>query len=125
MAKALEELHATRDPLVEMAKGILECAWMRNPMLGQRTFGEPAWEILLAVFTAEPSGRLSVAEIAESCKLSEDLVRRWLAVLGQQDLLVVDGDSVELETGARQRLRRVLMAMAANLMSLGESFKSA
>lgn len=123
MAKPLEEEQASCDPLLEMARGILDGTQMRDAVLGKKIFGEPAWDIFLAVYAAEPRGSISVAELAIDRDFPEEIVRRWLLVLSKNNLVIFDGERAALEAKARQRLRKLLMNMAANLMAMTENFK--
>lgn len=50
---------------------------LRSDIFGPALFGEPAWDILLLLYSnADHSGQLSVREISRELRLSESVIAR-------------------------------------------------
>jgi hypothetical protein len=86
----IEELGA--DPYAERrlarARVWIEAEALRDQLLGSVLFTNPAWKILLEVYTAHLEGReVSVATVCTQVNVSIPTMRRWIAVLISMNLL--------------------------------------
>lgn len=99
---------------------------IRHEIFSPELFGEPAWDILLLLFSnADHSGELSVREIARELKLSERLVSRWIEVLVAHGLVFETCSRVELSASGREKLKRYLKRQIGSLTQLLESVSTA
>lgn len=99
---------------------------LRQEIFNPDLFGEPAWDILLLLFSnADHSGQLSVREIARELQLSESLVRRWLAILASHDLVIEHSTGAELSVNGQEKLKAYLKRQIGNLMQMLQSISIA
>lgn len=65
-------------------------------VIGDGLFSDPAWDILLTLFSSMPARRfLLVHEIARFAKVPQTTTLRWLAALEQRGLVVRRSDPVD------------------------------
>jgi DNA-binding MarR family transcriptional regulator len=77
-----------RQQLHARARRELEGRRVREHYFDRQLFGEPAWEILLALYVNQDSGaRLTTSKLAESVALPMSTVIRWLGALEQGGLV--------------------------------------
>lgn len=73
---------------------------LRNRMLDQELFGEPAWDMLLALYCLPDGGeRLSVTALSLSADVPQTTGYRWQTVLVEQSLVERVADKTD---GRRQ-----------------------
>jgi DNA-binding MarR family transcriptional regulator len=60
---------------------------LRRKLFDPYLFGEPAWEILLALYVADVERRLSIAQLTAVTHVPLTTALRWLALLEDQDLV--------------------------------------
>ena len=80
---------------LERAKALLAQRRARDRAAGAlaEVFGEPAWDLLLAMFVAEGEQRvLHLAEAVEAAGIRLPVARRWLAVMGERGLIAGGDD---------------------------------
>jgi DNA-binding MarR family transcriptional regulator len=77
-----------RDVLVARARTVLNGRRIRRQYFDRDIFGEPAWEILLALYINEASGaRLTMSKLAEWIEAPLTTVVRWVKALEEQSLV--------------------------------------
>ena len=85
---------------------------VRDKLLGQDLFGEPAWEILLAIYAVDDSGTgLTAQELASHVNCSGANMTRWLRILVDRQLV----DSASQSEGQRYSLAARAMSLMENL----------
>jgi DNA-binding MarR family transcriptional regulator len=99
-----------RPRIVELAERVRRHRLRRRELFPQPIFGEPPWEMLLALYLDFPQGT-TVATLASTIGLAGTTVRRWLGYLKDHHLVkTVPSDNdrrslcVLLTDSARQRL---------------------
>jgi DNA-binding MarR family transcriptional regulator len=79
---------ADRKALVSKARLVLGARRIRSQYFHRDLFGEPAWEILLALYVAEESGpRFTTSRLAEWVGAPLSTVIRWIRTLEDQSLV--------------------------------------
>jgi DNA-binding MarR family transcriptional regulator len=97
--------------LVDMARRLYELRKVRNAMLGNALFSEPAWDILLDLFISEhEQRRLSVSAVCIGARAPSATALRYLAMLQDADLVerirdACDGRRSHVQLTALGRLR--------------------
>jgi DNA-binding MarR family transcriptional regulator len=77
-----------RQSLVSRARIVLNSRRIRQQYFDRDLFGEPAWEILLALFIVEESeARLSMGRLAEWIEAPLSTVWRWVKTLEEGGLI--------------------------------------
>jgi DNA-binding MarR family transcriptional regulator len=70
-----------------LVRALLEARRMRARYFNAAMFGEPAWDMLLALYSAaEENGQLPVSRLAERSGTPPTTAIRWLAYLEDQGL---------------------------------------
>lgn len=65
----------------------------RNKFLPRALFGEPGWEMLLFLYTAElEQQRVSISTLCNASKVPMTTALRWIAVLEREGLVTRNGD---------------------------------
>jgi hypothetical protein len=115
------ELTNSNEParLLETVSWLIHVRRDRSAYLPASLFGEPAWDILLHLFRSELVDEpVSVAAARLAAAVPETTASRWLRVLEQQRLILVQsgaGDGVEtlvaLAPKTRTELRRYFVAL--------------
>ncbi|MCP5396120.1 MAG: winged helix-turn-helix transcriptional regulator [Sphingomonadaceae bacterium] len=59
----------------------------RAEIMGQDLFGEPAWDILLALFAWDKGSGLAIHDVARRLNQSQASVHRWLSILSKRSLV--------------------------------------
>ena len=78
----------TPDQLIGFAKRIYNARSKRKHFVGAELFGEPGWDMLLALFNAETIGhRLTVSSLCAASQSPDTTALRWIERLGQLDLI--------------------------------------
>lgn len=78
----------TPEQLAELASRIYESRRIRSKVLDPDLFGEPAWDILLAVYCLPARGeRLSITDVSLAADLPQATSHRWQQILAQRELL--------------------------------------
>lgn len=113
-----------RSNLVNLAKKIREVRAARAAVFGPELFGEPAWDLLLALYIAAGDQyRLNVTAACVESNVPESTALRWLSSLGEARLIRYDSNP----TDARSRyvaLSDAGVAMMDHLLKLASgSFK--
>lgn len=99
---------------------------LRQEVFSPDLFGEPAWDILLLLFSnADHSGRLSIEEINRELQISERLAARWISILASHDLVIEHHDGAELSKNGRDRLKIYLKRQIGNLTEMLQSISMA
>jgi DNA-binding MarR family transcriptional regulator len=79
---------ADRSSLAAKARLVLSSRLVREQYFHRDLFGEPAWEILLALYVIEDSGgRFTISKLAECIKAPLSTVVRWVKTLEEQSLV--------------------------------------
>ncbi|WP_380782130.1 winged helix DNA-binding protein [Sphingomonas sp. R86520] len=74
--------------LVDMAKRLYELRKVRDALLGEALFSEPAWDILLDLFISDHEGhRLSVSAVCIGARAPSATALRYLTLLQEADLV--------------------------------------
>ncbi|QCB44120.1 transcriptional regulator [Sphingomonas sp. PAMC26645] len=74
--------------LVDMARRLYELRKVRDAMLGDALFSEPAWDILLDLFISEhEQRRLSVSAVCIGARAPSATALRYLTMLQDADLV--------------------------------------
>jgi DNA-binding MarR family transcriptional regulator len=77
-----------RDSLLSKARLVLGARRIRSQYFHPDLFGEPAWEILLALYVAEEAGpRFTISRLAEWIGAPLTTVARWVKALEEQSLV--------------------------------------
>ena len=77
-----------REALVSRARKLLAVRRMRKQYFDRDIFGEPAWEILLALYVTDDAGaRLTLTKLAEWIEAPLTTVIRWVRALEDQSLV--------------------------------------
>ena len=84
-----EEGHSpTADELIALAKRLSAARSRRNDFLAPSLFGEPGWDMLLALYNAESGGyKMTVSRLCEASNGPPTTALRWLATLGELGLV--------------------------------------
>ena len=70
-----------------VVRALMQARRMRSRYFNTSMFGEPAWDMLLALYAAaEENGVLSVSGLAEKAGTAPTTALRWLAYLESQGL---------------------------------------
>jgi hypothetical protein len=113
------------DPLVALAKSTYLTRKMRGELFDPQLFGEPAWDILLVLFTIDRDrAPFSLEELAAEIGLGADPARRWVQIVADRDLVHIDGDRVELSAKGAQSMRQYLKRQIAGLMEMLAAFRT-
>jgi DNA-binding transcriptional ArsR family regulator len=111
--------------LDELAHSTYLTRKLRNDIFSPDLFGEPAWDILLLLFSnADHSGKLSVQDFSRELRLSDSLVTRWLAILADHDLVLLLSDRAELSNSGRNKLEYYLKRQIGALTQLLQSISA-
>jgi DNA-binding MarR family transcriptional regulator len=113
------------DQLTGLAKRLYAGRSRRKDFLTPELFGEPGWDMLLALFNAEAGGnRLTVSSLCAASLCPETTALRWLDRLGQLDLVrrvkhPLDGRVffIDLQPAARSSINSYLREMWASLFA--------
>jgi DNA-binding MarR family transcriptional regulator len=93
----------TRDQLNSLALKIYEARRSRYRMLDRDLFGEPAWDMLLALYCLPARGeRLSITALSLAADLPQTTGHRWQLVLLERSLVEHIPDELD---GRRQFVR--------------------
>jgi DNA-binding MarR family transcriptional regulator len=92
---------------------------LRHEVFEPELFGEPAWDILLLLFSnSDHSGQLPIADIARELQVTRTLAERWLSVLEGHALVSLSGGFAELTDKGRDKLRIYLRRQIGSLMQM-------
>lgn len=113
------------DPLIELAKNTFLTRKMREELFDGSLFGEPAWDVMLILFSDKGSQSIcSAEELAKQVGMSGTAMVRWLRVLEARNIVHFDGELAELTTDGRRRLKQYLTRQMAALMQALSAFRS-
>lgn len=90
IVEALDGYHPgpSYDQLIGFAKMLSSARWRRKDFLSADLFGEPGWDVLLALFHAEGKGqRSTVTDLCAASEAPQTTALRWIDRLEQQDLV--------------------------------------
>lgn len=74
--------------LARRAAAVLKVRQLRNRMLGRALFGEPAWDMLLALYVANGDGsKTTVSGLASGSDYPHTTALRWLQTLEAERLV--------------------------------------
>ena len=106
-----------RSNLVSLAKRIKEFRAMRGAVFAPELFGEPAWDLLLALYIAVGDQyRLKVTDACAESSVPESTALRWLSSLAEAGLIRYEPNP----TDARSRYVALSNAGAAMMDRLLE-----
>ena len=78
----------SREQLIAIAWKIYEARRTRYRMLDRDLLGEPAWDMLLALYCLPERGeRLSVSSLSLAAELPQSTGHRWQFILAQRELI--------------------------------------
>lgn len=86
-AALFQSVYAEQERLREKARQILALRRKRNKRFSSAMFGEPAWEMLLALYAADGGERLTVSALAMQSGSSKATALRWIEYLEHQGLI--------------------------------------
>ncbi|GAA3997433.1 MarR family winged helix-turn-helix transcriptional regulator [Sphingomonas humi] len=93
----------TTGELVQLADRIFEARRARYRLLDRSLFGEPAWDMLLALYCLPHRGEvLTVTSLTHAAEASGSTGLRWQALLVREELIERVADSAD---GRRQLIR--------------------
>jgi DNA-binding MarR family transcriptional regulator len=83
LERELGEEHVDdRSGLVRRAAALFKARQLRSSIFGQALFGEPAWDMLIALYLADSKGQpVTVSGLAEWARCPSTTGLRWLQVL--------------------------------------------
>jgi len=94
----------TRKELVRLACRIYDARRARDRMFDRKLFGEPAWDMLLALYCLPARGeRLGVTSLTHAANVAQATGHRWQAILTEHGL--IERGPPELD--ARRQLLRL------------------
>lgn len=65
-------------------------------LFGEGLFSDPAWDVLLQLYAAELGNRrITVEEIVRTVEAPESTTRRWLGVLCDRGMILVEMDAAD------------------------------
>lgn len=120
----LEEVELRRKPkpkphrkqLCQLAQQIYEARRIRDRMLDRKLFGEPAWDMLLALYFMPAQGQMiTVTSLSSAAEVPATTAMRWQKAL-EANLLIERGPSID---GDR---RRILLRLSDSGRELMESY---
>jgi DNA-binding MarR family transcriptional regulator len=77
-----------RGEMRRLAREIYEARRVRAKVFGQQIFGEPAWDMLLALYFMPSQGEiLSVSGLSHAACIPESTGLRWQATLTKEDMI--------------------------------------
>jgi DNA-binding MarR family transcriptional regulator len=82
-----ERQRVSRDDLVDAARQEFVRRRRRMELFGSGMFGEPAWDMLLALYLLEGDGRLPITRLTESSGAPTSTALRWLDYLEKERLV--------------------------------------
>lgn len=112
--KAADKPIPNGETLRQAAQKILAVRKLRSSFLPREMFGEPAWEILLRLYSARDAAGHSAQQLEANLEAPASTTRRWLRYLEHEGFItrgVGDHrarDEVELTQKARHALDVVL-----------------
>jgi len=109
-----------RSSLVDIADRIIKCRRNRSAHFSSAMFGEPAWDIYLALYVAEGAGEsVSIGQAAEMAGVPQTSAKRWIEYLEKEHLVVRrahDSDARRALIGLTQQGREELDAYHRRLL---------
>ena len=86
--RAAQRPAPSRADLIELARRIYDARRTRYRIFDKRVFGEPAWDMLLALYIFPPRGEmLSVSSLSYSAFVPVTTGLRWQSTLMEHDLI--------------------------------------
>ena len=84
---------------LQIVKAILQDRKKRATIFSRSMFGEPGWELLLALYAADTVGpRLTIGKLAQLAELPTTTALRWLSYLEDQRLIVREEHPTDART---------------------------
>ena len=113
------EAHGPPDPALA-ADALLAARRTRGEALGPNLFGDPAWDMLLALFSAAERGEsLSVSRLCAAAGVAQTTALRWIEQLEQNRLVSRSADAADarrtlitLAPDAREKMRVLIRQFA-------------
>jgi DNA-binding MarR family transcriptional regulator len=113
------EAHGPPDPAAA-AEALLAARRTRGEALGPNLFGDPAWDMLLALFAAAERGQaLSVSRLGAAAGVPQTTALRWIEQLEHNRLLSRSADAADarrtlitLAPEAREKMRGLIRQFA-------------
>jgi DNA-binding MarR family transcriptional regulator len=84
---ARRQAGASRAQLVQNARTLISNRAKRSEIFGAAMFGEPAWEMLLALYVAEGGPRQTVSRLAKLSGAPKATALRWMEYLSHAKLI--------------------------------------
>lgn len=81
------EISATRHELIQAGRNLFRLRALRNDIFPAAMFGEPAWDILLALYCGLDGQRPSITTLTDLIKTPTTSVIRWVDYLEAQRLV--------------------------------------
>lgn len=108
-----------------LSKSLYKMRRSRDRHISCDIFGEPAWDILLDLYTQQSAGkRVSVSSACIGAAVPPTTALRWLSALEQQDLIVRATDNVDkrrayidLSPLGKSKIEEILFDIAKILVS--------
>ena len=109
---------AQRQRLLHMARATFEIRQLRKIFLSPKMLGEPAFDMLLALYTAPVGHVTSVQAVSDRIGVSASVAVRWLA------FLVEEGLALAMETSDDDPGARSMVLTDKGRIALDEFFKA-
>ncbi|MBB6122437.1 winged helix DNA-binding protein [Sphingobium subterraneum] len=78
------------------ARDLYQIRRRRDEMFGRELFGEPAWDMMLDLFTARGRGeRISVSSLCVAASVPATTALRWISLLTERGIVVRDDDPAD------------------------------
>ena len=112
-------MQPTKRELVQLARSLFEARRRRDRVFNSALFGEPAWDMLLALYCLPPRGIiLTATSLCYSAEVPPSTGSRWQKLLLDQGLIkrgpdISDGRQqlVALSESGRSRMERYLVRL--------------
>jgi len=101
----------TRDDLVEAARTELARRSRRKRLFPDSIFGEPAWEMLLLLYSEQQGTRFNIAQLSSKLKLPGTTTLRWLNYLEDQEMVDRDPNPVDQRTAFLRLTAKAIEAL--------------
>ena len=85
----------SRKTLIETAQTELIKRLRRTELLPKKMFGEPAWEILLALYIQHSSGPVAIGRLSSVSTASSTTILRWIDYLHKNKFITRDTDATD------------------------------
>lgn len=112
---ALDEAASARAAGLHIARWWLSARKLREEMFGAEHFSDPAWDILLDLYTSEARGEnVQISSLAFAARVPHSTAIRWARIMTQAGLMVRERDPSDA--------RRVHVRLSPKAVALMEEY---